>query len=192
MAALDFLHHSESALFLLDASRKIVWHNARAGRYLRNDPILFEDPEGRLVLRSESHQSRLIELFPSRIDRLPTLGVIANQEEAVEASWMLVLWPRDIRIDGQIARFVLAQFRRGDEQRAPDIATLQRAFGFTAKEAGVVQALALGRDLAEHANATESTLATVRWHLKNALEKAHCRNQKQLLLLVGSLKVTIA
>jgi DNA-binding CsgD family transcriptional regulator len=194
LAAQQLLEHASTALFMLDTSGNLLWRNAHASEHLRDGSILFEDPAGRLALRSEPHQKQLAEFFPAKLDRLPPTGAVANQQESADDCWMLVLWPRDFGFSGAGLPgpgIVLAQFRKGVGPKPPDIRTLQTAFGFTTKEAGVAHALARGRDVEEHAADSGSTVATVRWHLKNALAKTHCRSQKQLVLLVNSLHFTL-
>lgn len=195
MAAQHFLEHAHSALFLLDTSGTLLWRNARASEHLSDASVIFEDSRGCLALRSEPHQKQLEDFFAAKSSHQIPLGVVANQQKSADESWMLVLWPREFGAAGageSDTGVVLAQFRRGGAPKPPDIRTLQTAFGLTTKEAGVAQALARGRDVEEHASDTGSTVATVRWHLKNALVKTHCRSQKQLVLLVTALHITLA
>ncbi|MEE4011567.1 hypothetical protein V1T76_05890 [Roseibium sp. FZY0029] len=72
-------------------------------------------------------------------------------------------------------------------QHGPDPSEIKQfagLFRLTPSEERVVGAIAAGQDLAQHCRERNISLDTARKHLKNAMAKANCRSQKDLLRLV--------
>lgn len=66
---------------------------------------------------------------------------------------------------------------------------LLHSLGFTPSETSLTMSLARGETIKDHAQRTGRRVATVRWHLSNALAKAHCRSQSELFRLLLLLSI---
>lgn len=62
------------------------------------------------------------------------------------------------------------------------------AFGLTPTESRLAQALLDRQSLNDFAKASRLKISTVRWHLRNILEKTRCANQIDLIRLLASIR----
>lgn len=83
------------------------------------------------------------------------------------------------------ARFVLL-IGAETRMRKATMEQLMQAFGFTAAEARVAQAIAAGDTLSDHAVAQAVSLNTVKTHLKAVFAKTACRRQSDLARLLAA------
>ncbi|MEZ5923377.1 MAG: LuxR C-terminal-related transcriptional regulator [Hyphomicrobiaceae bacterium] len=193
--ALDFLDASRSALLLMEQSRGVIWRNAAAHQLLIKQKPFAVDQDDRLVVDGAEQMSALEAVFTRTGRSAPAVGVVVGRSTATEGAWSLVIWRQELRIPSGTAQawpVFLAQLRTAVDRQLPEPRVLRETFGLTGKETEIVRALATGLDLEEYATRSKSAIATVRWHLKNALEKTGCRSQRQLLLLLESTHLTLA
>jgi DNA-binding CsgD family transcriptional regulator len=78
----------------------------------------------------------------------------------------------------------IVSFRIIDPPREFDPELLTSGLGFTLAEAELAIALANGTTLRDFAKATNRKTPTLRWHLSNALRKAECAKQSDLIRIV--------
>lgn len=184
------MERSDSALLMLDSSAEILWTNSRAKAHLENGSVICRDTDGRLCMADATDQDLLADFFRPRAAR-PSRAVFARQAGTLDEKWTLLVWMQEHNLGGSSLPVALAQFRQGQYRAIKEARLVQTAYGFTAKEAAVAMALTRGLDLEDYAAETGCTVATARWHLKNAMEKADCHNQKQLVLGLCCLCLTL-
>ncbi|GJD51332.1 hypothetical protein OPKNFCMD_4086 [Methylobacterium crusticola] len=171
---------------LLDGTGRVVGQNGRAramgGRTLRV-------VQGTLVAHPAATNAALGRLIGSVIGRGPAHAAPAAPPVAVprEGGPPLVVHAAPLVASGQEpfrrARAVLL-IRDPAEAGEVGDALLRQAFGLTAAEARLANALARGRDLAEVAAAGGTTVATLRSQLKAVFAKTGTHRQAELVALL--------
>lgn len=84
--------------------------------------------------------------------------------------------------------FVAVLFEHEVQNPADQQGVLVDAFGLTPTESRLALALLDRQSLNDFAEASRLKISTVRWHLRNILEKTQCANQIDLIRLLASIR----
>lgn len=95
--------------------------------------------------------------------------------------------PQRFTEDGAKRRLVLVAIRAADDWKRLSTATVGAIFGLTSAEADLALALFQDRSLADVMAEKSIAESTVRTQLTRVLHKADCRNQRELVNLIGRL-----
>jgi DNA-binding CsgD family transcriptional regulator len=175
-----------SPTLIVGDAGEILASNVRARRAIAESRLLELGGDGKLLLKAERAREPLSASL-SRIER-PTLlggGAPASRSENGAAQDLLVVMPLPEGRDPDVAstkEFVLS-IRKLFSPSSISSRNLGASFGLTHAEARLVAALASGAVVSRYARDNKIKESTVRWHLRNALEKTGCRTHTDLIRL---------
>lgn len=195
-AALD---QFQPAVWLLEADGRVRFANRRAEELARAADGI-EVRSARLRLRRPDEMERLAGAILSAARAARGTGHLASESLAVSRGFgrrplslmVTPLRPRDRQVAPLLPRSlhdragVLVTATDPEDIPLPAAEHLAAHFGFTAAEARLAAALATRQSLEEYAEQAGITIGTARWTLKNALSKAGCRRQSELVQLVAT------
>lgn len=190
-AALDRL---PMGLFVLDPRGRPLFHNRMARRLIDQADGLGLSRHGlHAGLTQETNRLRRAiasTAAPGASGDMSAGGVLRISRPSGKQAYQVIVTP--LRHDHhpdfpvrQEAGVLVVVSDPDAEPRLPEDA-LARLFGFTAAESALAIRLMRGQSLKEVAEATNRSLNTVRWTLKNLLAKADCRRQVDLVRLLHS------
>lgn len=110
-------------------------------------------------------------VLPQRKDRLPVI-VTAKR-----------ISPRKGNLPCQSKPSIVLFLRDTEKEHEMSFGAFVSAFRLTSAEARLVNSLARGKSLNEHASEEKTSPQTARWHLKNVYSKTHCRGLVNLINL---------
>ncbi len=178
-----------SAVFAVDAQRRVIYANRPAQSLVEGGSVLGHGPSGRLAF-DDADIDHAFALAVAGMGKLHSPLASAMQFRDCDGHlWNLRLANiegRDLTIgppglsDGPLMLIALSR----DEAKADRAQALRRRFGLTSSEAEVALGLGTGLTLREIADHRGTSLHTVRDQLKAALSKTGTRRQVELVRIV--------
>lgn len=172
-------------VILIAAGGRIVFANSQA-EALQHEKVLTMSSRG-LVFRDRALNQRLAHAldalhFRSSVPSGEAVMLTDTSDDQIGVRLLPV--PGGIGGGGSMLAVLCIPLHK---QQGPDPSEIRQfagLFRLTPSEELVVGAIASGKDLSQHCQERGISLDTARKHLKNAMAKANCRSQKDLLRLV--------
>lgn len=164
----------------------------------RNDVIVIK--KGRIELAAADDRERLDHALSNVMEiRGGTIRAVVNSDFRVGRSdggpsYFLSVRPLLAGAHDRTGRespIAILFVRDPSRHHAATIAILRSAFGFTAAEAALAQALQAGVLLNEYAQTRAVSLNTIYTHLRRLKEKTGCNRTQQLIAKLNDLKVSL-
>jgi PAS domain-containing protein/DNA-binding CsgD family transcriptional regulator len=194
--ALDWL---ADGVALINAKGKVTYANeAFQDIVRRNDVIVIK--KGRIELAAADDRERLDHALSNVMEiRGGTIRAVVNSDFRVGRSdggpsYFLSVRPLLAGAHDRTGRespIAILFVRDPSRHHAATIAILRSAFGFTAAEAALAQALQAGVLLNEYAQTRAVSLNTIYTHLRRLKEKTGCNRTQQLIAKLNDLKVSL-
>ncbi|MEO1786798.1 MAG: helix-turn-helix transcriptional regulator [Pseudomonadota bacterium] len=176
------LDEANTALFILTKSGVLAHCNGEAERMLETGAAL-RLVRGRLVGADRLNQATLEDMV-ARVSSGSAANMSARGLIRSEDGRTCLARANRIIADPSNADFVVLTVR--PLNRAPaEIVPLLALFGLTDREAEIVAGLVDGHSAAELARRLTIQESTVRWHVRNALEKLGVRTLREAAFLLG-------
>ena len=185
----EITQHSNIALIQLDRRGRVIEANEPALLLLRRGALL-EYSKGELRATVAEDNRVLGELLSQA---LPTPGVQAKDGRAIigehararfEVHVCPVEQPELECSDCTTRVAALLMLIECSARLRPNADAVRERYGLTEAECQVLQRLAEGESIEHVARATHRSIATVRWHKQNLLNKLHVSRQSELVRLV--------
>lgn len=171
-----------------DREGHVLFANAAAEALANGGPVLkLGDCLHPISLRGREQTRRLAGLIADAADGGAGGGMRASAEDGPALFVLVMPLPRRFGDNGDTHGLVLVAIRAPADQSGATAAILGTMFGLTPAEAELAFALFSGRSLAEIMTEKSIAESTVRTQLTRVLHKVDCRNQRELVGLLGRL-----
>jgi DNA-binding CsgD family transcriptional regulator len=176
------------AVLVVDAKGRISHLNSSAENVLKQMTVL-KVVAGHLKCHSISNQSNLLTLLANALCGIG--GGLRLRDSVSERKWNF--WAVPARHDTTYSSEPQAILVISNWESPPQIdALLRHSFGFTKAESKLAQALASGCSVAEYAERSAISIATVRTQMRAIYDKAGVSGQTELVRLLANAGLTHA
>lgn len=185
----ELLHSSDVATFFVGRDGRLVDTNPAGRRALAREGALLQLRQGRLAVRCDDgweNLGRRLQSFTPDSAPAFELGLLG----ADGGTATLEVRSVQAALDDRFAQHPVAALCTLRSDPPDPVASWQRRFGLTDKEALVASHLAQGRSLQQIAQALGLRITTVRTHLAALLGKTGTRRQAELVALLVAMPVS--
>ncbi|MBF0132272.1 MAG: hypothetical protein HQL75_06760 [Magnetococcales bacterium] len=199
--AMSALDHIPMGLFVVTGEGKIRFSND-SGQELLNQNDGLSNRSGYLSLKMANEDRTFhrylgsaVKTFSQGTSPTPSQTFSVTRRKVAEPLWAMISplassnLPLGVGITDQPMAVVFISDPRKPQETPPEL--LQRLFGFTRREAEVVEQLVSGQSLQESAKILDISEQTARSHLKSAFGKTQTTRQSDLVRMVLSSPVWI-
>lgn len=179
----DTLDHLAQGVLVVDAGGRIILANRAAERAFADGLVL---ADGVVCAHSAAETSSLHAAIAHCADLLGASDTVAITRRRAARPLSLLVVAQRSPVDGAMRRppAAIIFITDPDGRPAPDARALQKRFGLTPAEAGLVQAIVKHGSIRDAADHLGIRIATARTHLHRVLAKTGARSQADLMRVV--------